>query len=174
MGVTAMEGREYVTVDVRTFLMLLATVPVARVAESIRSKLVAYQREIADVIEQYWTRGRVVNPRILSEGFFEPRTLTWEEATALIRQRYGMALTVNELTGLLRTGGMLKQTGAPTKKYRDLFWFTGSCWNVHPHVLPEIAQKAYETGRQLQDFRFVQARLELDGLGWSLTQSDNH
>jgi hypothetical protein len=63
--VVAKDGktREMVTVDVRTFLMLLATVDESRVAEHVRPKLVAYQNEVADVIEAYW-KGTLV-PRDL-------------------------------------------------------------------------------------------------------------
>jgi hypothetical protein len=62
---TGSDGKTYnmVTVDVRTFLMLLATVDENRVAEHVRPKLAAYQSEVADVIEAYWTRGGVVSPR---------------------------------------------------------------------------------------------------------------
>ena len=49
--------------DVKTFLMLLATVDEHRVAEHVRPKLIAYQAEVADAIEQYWTRGGTINPR---------------------------------------------------------------------------------------------------------------
>jgi hypothetical protein len=55
--------RDMVTVDVRTFLMLLATINETRVAKTIRPKLIAYQAEVADAIEQYWTKGGALNPR---------------------------------------------------------------------------------------------------------------
>lgn len=165
--------REMVTADVRTFLMALAMVPVARVTEHVRPKLIAYQAEVADVIEQYWTRGKVVNPRMVAGSVFEPHTLTWDEVGALIRQRYGIAMTVNELTRMLRTASVLKQTGAPRKQYAHWFWFTGSAWTVHPHVVPEMAQRVYVTGRELQDFRFLQARLEMEGVGQDLAALDS-
>lgn len=165
-AVVAADGkvRDMVTADVRTFLMALATIPASRVASRVRAKLVAYQSETADVIEQYWTRGVVINPRVVAASMYEPRTLTWDEVTALIAQRFGLSLTVSELTGLLRSGGVLKQTGAPTKAHRHLFWFTGSAWNVHPHVMPQLVVKVYDTGRELQDFRFIQMRLALDDI----------
>jgi hypothetical protein len=165
--VVAADGtlREMVTADVRTFLMALATIPAARVAEHVRPKLIEYQSEVADVIEQYWTKGQVINPRMVAGSIYEPHTLTWDEVCAVMRQRYGLPLTINELCRMLRTAGVLKQTGAPTKRYQHLFWFTGTAWNVHPHVMPEIVVKVVNTGRELQDFRFIQARLQLDGIG---------
>ncbi len=59
--------REMVTVDVRTFLMLLATVDESRVSDSVRPKLVAYQAEVADAIEAYWMKGAAINPRATAE-----------------------------------------------------------------------------------------------------------
>lgn len=60
---SAGRAAEMVAVDVRTFLMLLATIDERRVAEHTRPKLVAYQAEVADAIEAYFTQGGVVNPR---------------------------------------------------------------------------------------------------------------
>jgi hypothetical protein len=162
---TAGGVQQMVVADVRTFLMALATIPVARVAEHVRDKLIEYQAEVADAIEAYWTKGQVFNPRLVAGSIYEPHTYTWDEVCAKLRQNFGITLTVNELTRMLRTAGVLKQTGAPTKKYQHLFWFTGSAWNVHPHVMPEIAVKVYNTGRELQDFRFLQARLQFEGVG---------
>lgn len=55
--------REMTTVDVRTFLMLLATIDERRVAKDVAPKLVMYQAEVADAIESYWTKGGAINPR---------------------------------------------------------------------------------------------------------------
>lgn len=57
------KSREMTVVDVRTALMLLATIDENRVAEDKRPLLVAYQSEVADVIEAYWTKGGAINPR---------------------------------------------------------------------------------------------------------------
>jgi hypothetical protein len=67
--VVAADGkvREMVTVDVRTFLMLLATVDERRVPEAVRPKLVAYQAVVADAIEAYWTHGGAINPRATAD-----------------------------------------------------------------------------------------------------------
>ncbi|WP_329616414.1 phage antirepressor N-terminal domain-containing protein [Streptomyces brevispora] len=50
-------------VDVRTFLMWLATVNENKVAEAVRSTLVAYQRETTTAVNDYWTRGGAINER---------------------------------------------------------------------------------------------------------------
>lgn len=56
-------NREMVTVDVRTFLMLMATIPATRVSAEARPTLVKYQSEVADAIEAYFTKGGAINPR---------------------------------------------------------------------------------------------------------------
>lgn len=55
--------QDTMVVDVRTFLMLLATIDERRVAKDVQPKLITYQAEVADVIEQYWTQGGAINPR---------------------------------------------------------------------------------------------------------------
>lgn len=57
------QRRVQTAVDVRTFLMLLGNINENRVSEDIRPLLIAYQSEVADVIEAYWTRGGAINPR---------------------------------------------------------------------------------------------------------------
>lgn len=61
---TGSDGKTYrmVAVDVRTFLMWLATVNENKVAEAARPTLVAYQRETTTAVEEYWTQGGAVNP----------------------------------------------------------------------------------------------------------------
>src|SRR5262249_50286537 len=94
-----------------------------------------------------------------------PAAFTYDEVCGVLRQYFGITLTVNELTSNLRSGGVLKQNGAPTKRYQHLFWFTGSAWNVLSHVMPQIAYRVSDRGREMQDFRFIQARLQLEGVG---------
>jgi hypothetical protein len=57
------QRRTVVIADVRTFLMALATVDERRVSDAARPKLIAYQAEVADAIESYWTKGGAINPR---------------------------------------------------------------------------------------------------------------
>ncbi|MFJ5785400.1 phage antirepressor N-terminal domain-containing protein [Streptomyces hydrogenans] len=66
---TGADGKTYqmAVVPVRTFLMLLATINEARVAELVRPTLVAFQNETADAIEAYWTQGGTINPRATEE-----------------------------------------------------------------------------------------------------------
>lgn len=62
---TGADGKTYrmAAVDVRTFLMWLATVNENKVAEAVRPTLVAYQRETTTAVNDYWTEGGAINPR---------------------------------------------------------------------------------------------------------------
>lgn len=57
------QSREVTAVTPRTLMMLLATIDENRVAEDVRPLLIAYQSEVADVIEAYFRDGAAVNPR---------------------------------------------------------------------------------------------------------------
>ena len=59
--------RQMVAVDVRTFLMWLATVNETKVADEIRPTLVAYQRETTTAVNDYWTKGGAINERATDE-----------------------------------------------------------------------------------------------------------
>lgn len=63
--VVAADGKTYDTtcIDLRTLTMWLATIDENRVSEEARPLVVAYQSEIADVIESYWANGGAINPR---------------------------------------------------------------------------------------------------------------
>lgn len=143
-----------ITADVRTFLMALATVPVERCAEHVRPKLIDYQREVADVIDAHFTGSR--------HHHTEPNTVTWEELCALVSQRYGLVFEVPDLRRALRDGGVLKQNGAPRKNFRAWFWFTGSAWNIHPHVLPQLVRRVVDTRKALGDVQAQLMELALD------------
>lgn len=55
--------QETTVIDLRTLTMWLATIDENRVSEEARPLVVAYQSEVADVIEAYWSKGGAINPR---------------------------------------------------------------------------------------------------------------
>ncbi len=61
------QRREFVTVDIRTFLMMLATIDERRVAPDAKARLQEYQSEVADALEDYFTKGGAVNRRATAE-----------------------------------------------------------------------------------------------------------
>lgn len=164
--VVADDGKTRVMViaDIRTFLMALATIPAGRVSDAARPLLVAYQKEVADVIEAHWTRGHAVRKPEASDAY-TPRTLTLDETCALLEQRYGLSYSVQGLARALRNSGVFKQGGGPRKKYRWWFWFTGSTWNVHPHIVVQMAKRLDNAEEQLRAFDGIQLRLEAEGVG---------
>ncbi|WHP18808.1 phage antirepressor N-terminal domain-containing protein [Cellulomonas sp. ES6] len=90
--VVAADGkrRQMLAVDVRTFLMLLATIDERRVGEAVRPLLVAYQSEVADVIEAYWTNGGAINPRA-----------THDQLTALAQQAEAQMNVIRLASGII-------------------------------------------------------------------------
>jgi hypothetical protein len=84
------KNREMVTVDVRTFLMLLATIDENRVSDEARPVLIAYQSEVADAIESYWTKGGAINSRA-----------TEDQLAAIISRAKGQADVLAALRGIV-------------------------------------------------------------------------
>lgn len=121
-------------VDIRTFLMLLATIDEKRVAVDVAPKLIAYQSEVADAIESYWTRGAAINPRldlskqaevldILRRGSGDDG---WWEAKArqLIARALGETPEYDDRTRPLTVSVFLAQQGmnaADAKKHSGVF-----------------------------------------------------
>lgn len=89
--VVAADGktRDMVTIDVRSFLMLLATIDERRVSKDVRPKLVAYQAEVADAIEQYWTQGGAINPRATDDQLERIASIT-ERRLSMLRMAAGL------------------------------------------------------------------------------------
>jgi prophage antirepressor-like protein len=118
---------------------------------------------------QTWVFGEVL-PAIRKRGHYsvidDPQSLTWEQLSQLLYQRYGLKLSVTQITGALRAGGVLRQNGNPRSKYQDWFWLTdtGSV-NVLDFHVPKIAARITETrGRMLERLQWHQLRLQLDGV----------
>jgi hypothetical protein len=58
-------------IDVRTFLMWLATVNENKVADEVKETLVAYQKETTTAVNDYWTQGGAINPAATDEQLDE-------------------------------------------------------------------------------------------------------
>lgn len=57
--------REMTAINLKTLTMWLATIDENRVNEASRPLVVAYQNEVAEAIESYWTKGTATNPRVV-------------------------------------------------------------------------------------------------------------
>jgi hypothetical protein len=82
--------RQMIAADVRTFLMALATIPATRVSDEARPVLIAYQSEVADAIESYWTKGGAINSRA-----------TEDQLAAIISRAKGQADVLAALRGIV-------------------------------------------------------------------------
>lgn len=84
------QRRSMIAADVRTFLMALATIPASRVSDEARPVLIAYQSEVADAIESYWTKGGAINSRA-----------TEDQLAAIITRAKGQADVLAALRGIV-------------------------------------------------------------------------
>lgn len=150
------QRREVVTIPIRSFLMLLATINEHHVSDEIRPTLIAYQNEVADVIERYFTKARG------GPDDFVPFTWTLDEACAIIRQRYHLDHHVQSLTALFRTSGVYKQNGTPTAAFAWAFHFTGTAWTIHPFGMAKIGKRITRVTQQLQESYGMQLRFEIE------------
>nr|WP_255672919.1 phage antirepressor N-terminal domain-containing protein [Glycomyces amatae] len=66
---TGTDGKTYmmVTIDLETWSMLLANIDENKVSLAARSLVIAYQRESAKALRDYWTQGIAINPRVSVE-----------------------------------------------------------------------------------------------------------
>ena len=134
---TGTDGKTYqmLTCTVRTFLMLLATIDERRVAKDVRPKLVAYQAEVADAIESYWTKGGVLNPRASADQLADLRgqaeVLTalhgivdakWLEAKArhVAARALGEEPEIDPAARPLTVGEYLEEKGVKNKALRSM------------------------------------------------------
>jgi hypothetical protein len=144
--------RLMVAVDVRTFLMWLATVNENKVAETARPVLVAYQQETTAAVNDYWTKGQATNPRVVTATEITPGTVTWDHAAAVARLHYGMNVDAHSFKELLVAGGILTtRNGAPHRKWEHLFWPSPAHtrWEIHASVLPQLIAFAVKIRREL-------------------------
>jgi hypothetical protein len=152
-------ARSLALFDRRTLLNVAMLLRDSEVAREVRRYLLDTEHAVRTIEAEALAR-RAVG---------DPLTWTWDEATAIARQRYGLPWSEQQWRRKLRQAGILKQTGGPKAKYASrLFWFTGTAWEIHPHALPELIRAAVQVEEQLRAFQGIQMRLELDGLGREL------
>jgi hypothetical protein len=109
--------REMATVDVRTFLMLLATVDERRVSDEVRPRLIKFQAEVADAIEAYFTKGGAISP-----------SATTDQLSALISNAEGQMRILQLANGLV-----------------DAHWLEAKTRHVVARALGEEPEVAFDT-----------------------------
>lgn len=140
----------------------------ARIKNSeVRAQVERFQRWIFhEVLPALRKHGRYELPGSEQVHGSLPTTLTWESAAAIGRAHHGLNMDVTQWKRLLKSGNVLKLTGAPRKKYEDLFWPTDTRWEIHAHAVQYLVGTAMVTVRRMQAAsQNVQMLLELDSIG---------
>lgn len=152
------QARSLALFDRRTLLNVAMLLRDSEVARAVRRYLLDSEQAIRDIESTALARRPVG----------DPLTWTWDEAVAIIRQRFGLDWGEVQFRRKLRQAGVMKQSGGPKAKYQPLFWFTGSAWEIQPHALPELVRAAVRVDQELRAFQGIQQRLELEGVGLGL------
>ena len=133
------KNREMTCIDLRTLTMWLATIDENRVSEEARPLVIAYQSEVADVIESYWAKGGAINPRAeehqlnallrqsqmqmelcqAAKGLIHPDHLE-AKARIVLARGLGEAPELDPNTRPLYTADFLKSKNLSTKKMKSV------------------------------------------------------
>jgi hypothetical protein len=194
--VVAADGktREMLTVDVRTFLMLLATLDERRVGIDVRPKLVMYQAEVAGVIEAYWTQGGAINPRASREQLdaiaasVEAKIRMLGAAKGIVDDRWLEAVTREQIaiglgkepeqdpsTRFLTVGDYFEEQGIPAADIRKLSPTFGRRLKVAyvaRHGEPPGKSDRFVDGAQRSVFVYTEADRDLFDQVWAEFSDD--
>ena len=133
------KNREMTCINLRTLTMWLATIDENRVSEEARPLVIAYQSEVADVIESYWAKGGAINPRAeehqlnalmrqsqmqmelcqAAKGLIHPDHLE-AKARIVLARGLGEAPELDPKTRPLYTADFLKSKNLSTKKMKSV------------------------------------------------------
>lgn len=133
------KAREMTCIDLRTLTMWLATIDENRVSNEVRPLVVAYQNEIADVVNNYWVNGGAINPRAkehqlnalmrqsqmqmelcqAAKGLIHPDHLE-ARARIVLARGLGEAPELDPETRPLYTADFLKSKNLSTKKMKSV------------------------------------------------------
>ena len=115
-------------------------------------------RQIKNIQAQPWSCTAVTAVQVGGQL----RNMVTADVRSFLMALATIDLDVIDIRRALKDGGVLRLTGAPKKAYRAWFWFTGSAWTIHPHVLPELTRKVVETRKVLGAAASIQMELALD------------
>jgi len=127
--------RDMVVIDRRTMLMWLGGIDETRVAEHARANVIAYQSEVADALEAYWTEGGAINPRAtqsqaqtleeqarimgLFKGIVDDNWLA-AKARHVMARALGEEPEIDPATKPLDVGSYLESQGVTAKEQRSI------------------------------------------------------
>ncbi|GAA0853255.1 hypothetical protein ACFQVD_26860 [Streptosporangium amethystogenes subsp. fukuiense] len=104
---------------------------------------------------------------LLASEPFTPKTFPLAEVVVLIKQRFGVRISVADLKEKLRQAGAVRQDDRPMRKYEALFWHTGEsgkAYEVFGHQI-EAVYRLYESTKLRLELA-AQRALPLDPPGW--------
>ncbi|WP_433520073.1 BRO family protein (plasmid) [Nonomuraea sp. CA-143628] len=111
-------------------------------------------------------RAQIPSPPQTAE-IFTPKTFPLAEVVVLIKQRFGVRISVADLKEKLRQAGAVRQDDRPRAKYEALFWHTGEAgkaYEVFGHQI-EAVYRLYETTKLRLEIA-TQRALPMDPPGW--------
>lgn len=151
--------RAYALFVRRTILNVGEMLTESWVAEAIRKHLLDVE-ERARQIYLASLAAQQVQSQVL-----QPKTFPFVDVVVLMRQEYGVRISVKDLLETLRQGGVMCQDERkPKVKYEGMFWHTGSAYEVHAHHVKGLYHLYESTKLRLQ--AATQRALPMDPPGW--------
>ncbi|KAB8186945.1 hypothetical protein FH608_046505 [Nonomuraea phyllanthi] len=143
----------------RTILNVGQMLTESPVAEGVRKHLL----DVEERAREIYLASRAMQQA--ESQVLQPKTFPFTDAVVLMRQEYGVRISVKDLTETLRQGGVLRQDERrPKAKYEAMFWHTGSAYEVHAHHIKGLYHLYESTKLRLQ--AAAQRALPMDPPGW--------
>ncbi|MEV8639337.1 phage antirepressor N-terminal domain-containing protein [Streptosporangium sp. NPDC051023] len=169
--------RQHFVISYRIIPMWIANVETGRMKDQdARKRIERWQVEFADALYNYVFNGGASNPRaVAAEPVaqlpvpepFTPKTFPLAEVVVLIKQKFGVRISVADLKEKLRQAGAMRQDDRPRSGYEALFWHTGEvgkAYEVFGHQI-EAVYRLYESTKLRLEMA-AQKQLALDPPGW--------
>ncbi len=173
------QARKHFVISHRIVPMWVANITTSQIKDkAARERIERWQVELANALYEYVFNGQATNQRaVVAEPapalpapdpeIFQPKTFPLAEVVVLIKQRFGVRISVADLKEKLRQAGAVRQDDRPRVKYEALFWHTGEAgkaYEVFGHQI-EAVYRIYEATK-IRLERAAQSRLPIDPPGW--------
>jgi hypothetical protein len=170
--------RKHFFISHRIIPMWIANIETRRMKdEEPRKRVARWQVTFADALYEYVFKGSAAESEAIASARpvaelaspkpFEPKTFPLAEVVVLIRQRFGVRISVADLKEKLRQAGAMRQDDRPRSGYEALFWHTGEAgkaYEVFGHQI-EAVYRIYEATKIRLETQ-AQRTLPLNPPGW--------
>lgn len=167
---TAADGKTYLmdSCGLDTWSMLLANIDENKVKAETKELVIAYQRESARALRNYWTTGVAIRPGASVIDRIDPFTISFEMACDHFNSRTGSNYPPTFFNHCLRLAGYLRQQGCvPRRKKQKFFYPIGNTWEVRFWALDLLFAEVANVIREFEAARpFTQLTLD-EGFGGS-------